>query len=45
MVTAHSAPGAALRGVAIETDPASGLVLRCSPVRIGGMLSQALPFG
>jgi metallophosphoesterase (TIGR00282 family) len=35
---------ATLCGVAIETDPASGLVIRLSPVRLGGTLSQALPF-
>lgn len=34
---------ATLCGVAIETDPASGLVRRVSPVRIGGVLSQAYP--
>jgi 2',3'-cyclic-nucleotide 2'-phosphodiesterase len=35
---------ATLCGVAIETDPKTGLTLRVSPVRIGGTLSQALPF-
>jgi metallophosphoesterase (TIGR00282 family) len=35
---------ATLCGIAIETDPASGLVKTLSPVRIGGTLSQALPF-
>ena len=35
---------ATLCGVAIETDPKSGLATRISPVRIGGSLSQALPF-
>jgi hypothetical protein len=34
---------ATLCGVAIETDPATGLVTRLSPVRIGGVLAQALP--
>ena len=34
---------ATLCGVAIETDPVSGLVSRMSPVRIGGVLAQALP--
>ena len=34
---------ATLCGIAIETDPATGLVQRLSPVRIGGVLSQALP--
>lgn len=35
---------ATLCGVAIETDPRTGVALRVSPVRIGGTLSQALPF-
>ena len=35
---------ATLSGVAIETDPKTGLVTAVSPVRIGGSLSQALPF-
>ena len=34
---------ATLCGVAIETDPKTGLVARLSPVRIGGVLAQALP--
>jgi calcineurin-like phosphoesterase len=34
---------ATLCGVAIETDPSSGLVTRLGPVRIGGVLAQALP--
>lgn len=34
---------ATLCGVAIQTDPATGLVIRLSPVRIGGTLAQALP--
>ena len=34
---------ATLCGVAIETDPSSGLTTSLSPVRIGGTLSQALP--
>ena len=35
---------ATLCGVAIETDPRTGLVTQLSPVRVGGSLSQALPF-
>jgi metallophosphoesterase (TIGR00282 family) len=35
---------ATLCGVAIETDDKTGLVTRLSPVRIGGTLSQSLPF-
>jgi metallophosphoesterase (TIGR00282 family) len=34
---------ATLCGVAIDTDPGTGLVKRLSPVRIGGVLAQALP--
>ncbi len=34
---------ATLCGVAIETDPATGLVKRLSAVRIGGGLAQSLP--
>jgi metallophosphoesterase (TIGR00282 family) len=34
---------ATLCGIAIETDAATGLVTRLSPVRIGGVLAQALP--
>jgi metallophosphoesterase (TIGR00282 family) len=34
---------ATLSGVAIETDPATGLCTRLFPVRIGGSLSQAVP--
>lgn len=34
---------ATLCGVAIETDPVTGLVTKLSPVRIGGTLAQALP--
>lgn len=34
---------ATLCGVAIETDPATGLVRAVSPVRVGGVLAQALP--
>jgi metallophosphoesterase (TIGR00282 family) len=34
---------ATLCGVAIETEPRTGLVARLSPVRIGGVLAQALP--
>ena len=32
-----------LCGIAIETDPRTGLVLKLSPVRMGGVLAQALP--
>ncbi len=35
---------ATLCGVAIETDAKTGLATKVSPVRIGGSLSQALPF-
>lgn len=35
---------ATLCGIAVETDPKTGLAMRTSPVRIGGTLSQALPF-
>ncbi len=35
---------ATICGVAVETDPRSGLATMLSPVRIGGTLSQALPF-
>jgi metallophosphoesterase (TIGR00282 family) len=34
---------ATLCGVAIETDPTSGLTVKVSPVRVGGVLAQALP--
>ena len=34
---------ATLCGIAIETDAATGLVTHLSPVRIGGVLAQALP--
>jgi 2',3'-cyclic-nucleotide 2'-phosphodiesterase len=34
---------ATLSGVAIETDPRTGLALKVLPVRIGGVLAQALP--
>lgn len=34
---------ATLSGVAIETDPATGLTVRVAPVRVGGVLTQALP--
>ncbi|HTJ56213.1 MAG TPA: TIGR00282 family metallophosphoesterase [Devosiaceae bacterium] len=34
---------ATLCGVALETDPKTGLVTKLSPVRIGGVLAQALP--
>ncbi|TAH64948.1 MAG: TIGR00282 family metallophosphoesterase [Rhodopseudomonas palustris] len=34
---------ATLSGVAVETDPASGLALKIAPVRIGGRLQPALP--
>jgi hypothetical protein len=29
--------------VAVETDPATGLATRVSPVRLGGSLEQAKP--
>jgi len=34
---------ATLCGIAIETEARTGLVLRLSPVRVGGVLAQALP--
>ena len=34
---------ATLSGVAVETDPRTGLALKVLPVRIGGVLAQALP--
>ncbi|AKR56940.1 metallophosphoesterase [Devosia sp. H5989] len=34
---------ATLCGIAVETDPGTGLASRISPVRIGGSLSQAFP--
>jgi hypothetical protein len=34
---------ATLCGVAIETDPATGLVLRVAAVRVGGVLAQEVP--
>jgi metallophosphoesterase (TIGR00282 family) len=34
---------ATLSGVAILTDPATGLVLKVSPIRLGGVLAQARP--
>ena len=34
---------ATLSGIAIETNPRTGLVARLSPVRIGGVLAQAVP--
>jgi len=34
---------ATLCGIAIETDPKTGLTVKFSPVRIGGTLSQSLP--
>lgn len=34
---------ATLSGVAVETDPRTGLATRVLPVRIGGVLAQALP--
>lgn len=34
---------ATLCGVAIDTDAGTGLVVRLAPVRIGGVLAQALP--
>ncbi|HHB83000.1 MAG TPA: TIGR00282 family metallophosphoesterase [Devosia sp.] len=46
LVTGRFTPAtgaATLCGVAIETDPKTGLCISVSPVRIGGSLSQALP--
>jgi metallophosphoesterase (TIGR00282 family) len=34
---------ATLCGIAVETDDATGLALRCAPVRIGGLLHEARP--
>jgi calcineurin-like phosphoesterase len=34
---------AALRGVAVETDDATGLAVKVGPVRMGGRLEPALP--
>ena len=34
---------ATLCGVAVETDPRTGLALKVLPVRVGGVLAQALP--
>jgi metallophosphoesterase (TIGR00282 family) len=34
---------ATLCGIALETDPATGLVVSFSPVRVGGVLAQSLP--
>jgi metallophosphoesterase (TIGR00282 family) len=34
---------ATLCGIAIETDPATGLAAKIAPVRVGGVLAQALP--
>ena len=34
---------ATLSGVAVETDPRTGLAIKVLPVRIGGLLAQALP--
>jgi metallophosphoesterase (TIGR00282 family) len=34
---------ATLCGIAVETDTATGLAVRISPVRVGGVLAQALP--
>jgi 2',3'-cyclic-nucleotide 2'-phosphodiesterase len=34
---------ATLSGVAVETDPRTGLAVKVLPVRIGGVLAQALP--
>jgi metallophosphoesterase (TIGR00282 family) len=34
---------ATLCGVFVETDDATGLALRCEPVRVGGRLSQIVP--
>ena len=32
-----------LCGLFVETDDASGLAIRCEPVRVGGRLSELLP--
>ena len=34
---------ATLCGVFVETDDATGLAVRCEPVRIGGQLSEYIP--
>jgi metallophosphoesterase (TIGR00282 family) len=34
---------ATLCGVFVETDDATGLALRCEPIRLGGQLSECLP--
>ncbi|MFC0008585.1 TIGR00282 family metallophosphoesterase [Devosia nitrariae] len=34
---------ATLCGVVVETDPATGLALRAEPLRVGGVLAQAIP--
>jgi metallophosphoesterase (TIGR00282 family) len=34
---------ATLSGALVETDPASGLAVRIAPIRVGGVLDQALP--
>ncbi len=34
---------ASLSGVAVETDPSTGLALKIAPVRLGGVLSEARP--
>jgi hypothetical protein len=34
---------ATLCGVAVETDPATGLCAKIAPLRIGGVLAQAIP--
>ena len=34
---------ATLSGVAVQTDPRTGLAIKVMPVRIGGVLAQALP--
>jgi hypothetical protein len=34
---------ATLCGVIVETDPATGLAMNAAPLRIGGVLAQAVP--
>jgi hypothetical protein len=34
---------ATLSGLAVETDDKTGLALRAAPVRLGGLLAEAVP--
>jgi len=34
---------ATISGVFVETDPRTGLAVRCEPLRVGGRLSRAVP--